>query len=149
MEDNSLQTAPPPHPGHYKPGQSGNPGGRPRTAPITKALREKLDETDEKTGLTNAEMIAQALIKKAKGADIWAIREITELIGEKRTHPPDFLSSSEISGARQRLMAKLIKVEQITVEQNQNGDGHSDVVGVAERLRERIKAELANGREET
>jgi len=56
----------PPKESQWKPGQSGNPAGRPLgTRYISEILREKLlEETAE--GKTHAELIAEALIELAK-----------------------------------------------------------------------------------
>ena len=46
-------------------GVSGNPGGRPRKTKLTDATRQWLEQVDEKTGLTNAMLVAAAVGKKA------------------------------------------------------------------------------------
>jgi hypothetical protein len=54
--------------GHkFKPGQSGNPGGRPKKKPLTDAYREALAELvpGDAKGRTFAQLIAQQLVKKA------------------------------------------------------------------------------------
>src|SRR5438094_590863 len=48
----------------FQPGQSGNPGGRPK-ALISDATRDWLKIVDPKTGKTNAELVAIAQGKKA------------------------------------------------------------------------------------
>ena len=65
----------------WKPGQSGNPGGRPRRDAITGALREQLaSQTNSPDGgsETIADAIAAALIKHALRGDVRAIREIAD-----------------------------------------------------------------------
>lgn len=52
-------------PFEFKPGQSGNPGGRPKKTKITDATREWLEQVDERTGKTNAELVAEAQGKEA------------------------------------------------------------------------------------
>ena len=61
-------------------GKSGNPGGRPGRRPVTDALLELLDEQCPKgpAGRTNAEAIAQALVKKAIQGDVRAVQEISD-----------------------------------------------------------------------
>lgn len=50
----------------WKPGESGNPLGRPKKAlTITSLLRDKLDEKDPKTGETYAQGIVKAMLKNA------------------------------------------------------------------------------------
>ncbi len=63
----------------WKPGQSGNPGGRPKRDAITAALRDQLQSKmpgrDERTV---AEAIAFVLVKRALRGDVRAIREIMD-----------------------------------------------------------------------
>jgi hypothetical protein len=60
----------------WKPGQSGNPGGRPKTAILSEAYRQALESVDPKTLATIAEKIAEALVAKALEGDIRACAEI-------------------------------------------------------------------------
>lgn len=61
----------------FKPGESGNPKGRPKLTKLSIALREKLAEANpDAPEQTIAEQIADALIKEAKSGDVSAIREI-------------------------------------------------------------------------
>jgi len=65
---------------HFKKGQSGNPGGRPKNV-ISDASRDWLKLIEPRTGKTNAELVAQALGKKALKGDTGAycaIRDTTE-----------------------------------------------------------------------
>ena len=64
----------------WKPGQSGNPGGRPKTAPLSHACRELLAQPvpDDPEGRTYAEAIAQTLAKKALQGDIRAAQEVAD-----------------------------------------------------------------------
>ena len=63
-----------------KPGQSGNPGGRPKTAPLSHACRELLASVlpDDAEGRTFAEAIAETLGQKALAGDIRAAQEIAD-----------------------------------------------------------------------
>jgi hypothetical protein len=68
----------------WKPGESGNPGGRPRTKPITEELQRLLDQEAPKgDGATWAEVIALALLLKARTGDVRAIAELTSRIEGK------------------------------------------------------------------
>lgn len=49
----------------WKPGQSGNPGGRPKTKMLTEELRKALEEND---GLMVRWIIARLLLQSAEGA---------------------------------------------------------------------------------
>ena len=64
----------------FKPGQSGNPGGRPKSAHLSHACRELLAATvpNDPQGRTYAEAVAQALAQKAIAGDIRAAQEIAD-----------------------------------------------------------------------
>lgn len=61
----------------FKPGKSGNPGGRPK-ALIADASREWLKQIDRNTGQTNAELIAKAQGKKALKGETSAYNAIAD-----------------------------------------------------------------------
>ena len=64
----------------FRKGQSGNPGGRPKNV-ISDATRDWLELVDSRSGNSNAELVAEALGKKAlKGetAAYCAVRDTTE-----------------------------------------------------------------------
>src|SRR6266699_3665563 len=64
----------------FKPGKSGNPGGRPK-ALVSDATRDWLKAVDPRTGKSNAEMVAQAQGKKALKGDTsayTAVRDTSE-----------------------------------------------------------------------
>lgn len=62
---NSAETAKAPQlvPYRFKPGQSGNPSGRPKKRLITDQLEKLLKQKDPKTGKPNAELVAMGLVK--------------------------------------------------------------------------------------
>ncbi|MBA3766467.1 MAG: hypothetical protein H0W99_05670 [Acidobacteria bacterium] len=64
----------------FKPGQSGNPKGRPKQALYSDALRRKLSDVDETDELkrTYAEILAEQAILKAKGGDIHALAHVAD-----------------------------------------------------------------------
>ncbi len=62
----------------WKPGQSGNPGGRPKTKLITQAYQELLMEIDPKTGKTKATLIAEKTLKEALKGNLAAVKEATD-----------------------------------------------------------------------
>ena len=64
----------------FKPGRSGNPGGRPKKTPLADAYRELLNKPapDDPSGRSYAEAIAEQLAKKALSGDIPAAREIAD-----------------------------------------------------------------------
>ncbi|PYX76816.1 MAG: hypothetical protein DMG72_03835 [Acidobacteria bacterium] len=61
-------------------GVSGNPGGRPRTAPITELLRELLQKPcpGDTQNRTYAHKIAEAMLKRASQGDVRAAREVAD-----------------------------------------------------------------------
>ncbi len=59
----------------FKPGQSGNPNGRPKTAKFSEACKELAADTFKKTGETNAQALARKCLERAlrgKGSAKWA-----------------------------------------------------------------------------
>jgi len=60
----------PPKHTQFKPGQSGNPKGRPKLPDIKEALAKILEGDED--GMTALEEILKALIKKAKKGDVRA-----------------------------------------------------------------------------
>ena len=58
----------------FKPGQSGNPGGRPKKPMVDRMLQEALTKNDCET----AKAIAEQLINKAKRGQLAAIKLIAE-----------------------------------------------------------------------
>jgi hypothetical protein len=68
----------------WKPGQSGNPGGRPKKKPITEELERLLaEQAPNGDGRTWAALIAEALLRKASTGDVRAIAELTNRIEGK------------------------------------------------------------------
>jgi hypothetical protein len=63
--------------GSWKPGQSGNPRGRPPTeATYSNALREELAKIDPVTGRKNVHVIAEIAVARAKAGEPWAVSHI-------------------------------------------------------------------------
>ncbi len=62
----------------FKPGQSGNPGGRPKSKLVTQAYQELLEEVDRKSGKTFAQIIAEKVIREALNNNLAAVKEITD-----------------------------------------------------------------------
>src|ERR1043166_7392041 len=66
--------------GSWKPGQSGNPLGRPKSALVSQSLRRKIAEVCEKGDQTTADMLANRILKIAlQGKDNNALTAITEI----------------------------------------------------------------------
>lgn len=70
----------PPSEYRWKPGESGNPGGRPKKTPLADACRDLLEEAvpRDRSGRSYAEAIAEKLAKKALRGNIAAVREIAD-----------------------------------------------------------------------
>ena len=79
-------TVPPPE-HRFKPGQSGNPGGRPKTKLITQAYRELLEQLDPKKRKTLAEILARKAIQQALKGNLAALKEITDRTEGKSVQP--------------------------------------------------------------
>ena len=68
----------------WQPGQSGNPGGWPKSKPLTDELKCLLSqEAPNAKGRTGASLIAEALLKKARKGDVRAIAELANRIEGK------------------------------------------------------------------
>lgn len=71
-------------PASFKPGQSGNPKGRPKADwTWSGLLRDLADELHEETGQTKKQIIAKALFKEAHKGNIIAIKEFGDRIDGK------------------------------------------------------------------
>jgi hypothetical protein len=65
----------------WQKGVSGNPGGRPKTKPLTSELERLLEQEAPKAkGQTWASVIAEALLVKARKGDVRAISELANRI---------------------------------------------------------------------
>lgn len=63
----------------FQPGQSGNPGGRPKGDSVTAWLRKKLqDDSEKKPGKTRAESVAMAILDAAEDGDFKLIKELLD-----------------------------------------------------------------------
>ncbi len=70
----------PPVSAQWKPGQSGNPKGRPKSITLSEAYRRELarPDPDDEHGRTFAEVIAARMIVRAKDGDVQAMREMAD-----------------------------------------------------------------------
>jgi len=73
----------------WKPGESGNPSGRPKRKPITDAYIRLLNEPipGDKEGRTFADALAQKILKEALNGKVPAASEITDRVEGKVTLP--------------------------------------------------------------
>jgi len=63
----------------WKPGQSGNPGGRPKGSSLTKRLRQALDANDGKL----AEIVVKVLLREAAKGKYQHLREVLDRVDGK------------------------------------------------------------------
>ena len=76
--------------GRWKPGQSGNPKGRPLSKPYKQALEDQLAALAQMKGLAPNQgyaMIASAHVAKAMSGDMAAIKELADRIDGKVPNP--------------------------------------------------------------
>jgi hypothetical protein len=113
----------------FQPGESGNPGGRPKLRLLSRAAREQLAEVNPETGLTGAEEVVAAMMKEARKGNIWAAKELREWTEGKV--PTVFLgdvshsdSSSDVSRIKTLLMQKLIRHQELpaAIKENQHNE---------------------------
>lgn len=69
----------------FQPGQSGNPGGRPKKKPITEALLELLNAEQGASKKTGAQLLAQVLYTQGLKGKVPAIVEVLDRIEGKAT----------------------------------------------------------------
>jgi len=69
----------------FRPGQSGNPAGRPKSITLSEAYRKMLSQADESDPerRTRAEVLAEQIYAKAKTGDVQALREIADRVEGK------------------------------------------------------------------
>jgi len=71
----------------FQPGQSGNPGGRPKKTPLTDEIKRLLRQKAEGSAYSNAHMVAWKMIQRAKAGDVAAARLLWEYVEGKPTQP--------------------------------------------------------------
>ncbi len=97
----------------WKPGQSGNPSGRPRLVKISTAVQNRLREIEPESGKTYAELIAIALVNKAVRGDVAAARELREvtegMLTQKLEVSGEFHHNLEIENASEEELDGIIQ----------------------------------------
>ncbi len=72
----------------FKPGESGNPAGRPKVRTLSEELRARLQEQYRgKDGRTYSRLVAEALVDRAINGDVVAIREVFDRVEGKPRQP--------------------------------------------------------------
>ena len=67
---------PPPVSGRWKPGQSGNPSGRPKKKPLTEALQRVLAKLSD----DERDVLCQEIITKVATGDVAAFKEVADRV---------------------------------------------------------------------
>ena len=89
----------------WKPGQSGNPGGRPKKRSISEELERLLaEEAPNSGGRLWAVVIAEALLRKARKGDVRAIAELANRI-EGKPHQSLAVDMNANIGIEERIAA--------------------------------------------
>jgi hypothetical protein len=90
----------------YKPGQSGNPDGRPQCKEISKALRERLESDKPIPARTYAERLAKEWVEQGLGGNVSAI---VSLADRTEGRPAVCVSLNEGPGPIEVLIASMEK----------------------------------------
>jgi hypothetical protein len=69
----------------FRPGASGNPGGRPKTRILAEMLASVGDQLEAKSGKTYFQLAAEALVGKAFNGDVQAFKEFADRIDGRAT----------------------------------------------------------------
>lgn len=75
--------SPPPVSGRWKPGQSGNPSGRPKKKPLTEALQRVLAKLNDE----ELETLCRPYIEKLASGDVAALKEVADRVEGKVPNP--------------------------------------------------------------
>ena len=103
----------PPVEHQWQPGQSGNPGGRPKGRTLTARLRELLQAqaTDRFgkpiEGKTWLDVVAEALIREAASGEVKAVKELVDRTEGKARPAPD---EDQHSDARDYLLDEALRI---------------------------------------
>ena len=73
----------------FQPGRSGNPAGRPRTKPLTEALRRILSRDED------CDALARAIVRFARKGSVHHFREIADRLEGKVTQPVELAGTVE------------------------------------------------------
>jgi len=107
----------PPRGRQSRKGVSGNPDGRPRKTKLTDAIRHRLEQVDEKTGVTNATLTAAAIGRRALQSSVEAFKAIgdraegkpqksMEAVDEHKLEPPSltvvFVTKEDVTNDRNK-----------------------------------------------
>jgi len=93
----------------WKPGQSGNPAGRPEKVSLTAILMRKLKEADpDEPEKIRAEKVVEVALAKAEAGDFQMFKEIYDRVEGKVTQPVDVTTETVSRDAKvERIKAKV------------------------------------------
>jgi hypothetical protein len=92
--ENTAHGAPQLDPYKWKPGESGNPSGRPKKKPITELYERILSNPDN---LAHIEQATLRALKKGQMAMVLQLREMAERVEGKVTQPVEVTGQIELS----------------------------------------------------
>jgi uncharacterized protein DUF5681 len=94
----------------FKPGQSGNPAGRPKSRPLSEAYRALLSQPlkDDPTR-TVADVVAAAMVQNAFAGDVAAAKELADRTEGKAKQGIDLTVGERVSGPLELAIERLIK----------------------------------------
>lgn len=83
---------------YFKPGQSGNPNGRPKRDWTVQSLIEEAMEESDESGVPAKKIIYQKLVNLAKRGDIQAVKEINQRLDGMPKQTTALEGSVELKG---------------------------------------------------
>jgi hypothetical protein len=83
---------------YFKPGQSGNPNGRPKRDWTVQSLIEEAMEESDESGVPAKKIIYQKLVSLAKRGDIQAVKEINQRLDGMPKQTTALEGSVELKG---------------------------------------------------
>lgn len=94
----------------FKPGQSGNPAGRPKSRTLSEAYRALLSQPlkDDPTR-TVADVVAAAMVQNAFAGDVAAAKELADRTEGKAKQGIDLTVGERVSGPLELAIERLIK----------------------------------------
>jgi hypothetical protein len=124
----------------WKPGQTGNAGGRPKRKPLTDALRAALDEpvTEEirrklnlKAGTTYAEVLALSLVREALKGKVPAFSEIADRVEGKPDNRTELSGEVSLADATDPKELTTEQLKAIILTRRRNSDGNGSILNSA------------------
>ena len=79
----------------FKPGQSGNPNGRPKRDWTVAGLIEQAMEQEDETGVPYKKAVYEKLVKMAKDGDIQAVKEVNQRLDGMPKQSTDITTNGE------------------------------------------------------